>query len=462
MSEHVVFVLPPADDPSRRSMEALMGLVASAMPESRIEGLDRVPMAGPGPGSPSVVVSTSPVRLPHGTLGVCIPMSWSLPWEPVGAHVFGVAHVDLARELVARGLPEDRVEVVGVPIRREDRDRATALANLNLTPGPKQIVGVMLEGLPEETLDQMLFQFTLLEPPALLLFFAGRDQRLASVLRRRVPVLGLDARLLVDESRVPDLLAVSTVAVTSSAGVPSAQALAAGVPALVVPASGAGGLDAARFLASHGAARLVSEIRTLAADLDVLRHDPETRSLLRERAATMLPREPMAKALSFVQGAVAAREELLVEPAASPGAARGGQGSVLEDLGGSPDPGAHFHGMGADTEARSLLEIITAEKATRARFEDVNAELAKWKKRVGLAAEAGDDELRDMAIREVRRLEAEKTRLERELERLAGMRVRAARVGTPAVGRGQDYEERFRKLELDAQLRELKDRMRSA
>jgi len=500
----VRFVLPPVEEPTRRALlaaaEALRATHAEVVVET-VELLD-LPSFGRMPSGPAVVVSDRPLPLPDGAVGVNLVASWAIDplWARNRGHLWAVLHQGLKESLEAQGIPRERIVTTGMPVAPATQPvpKAAARERLALAPGDSgQVVAALLEGLEPASLAQALFQFTLLDPPATVVFFVGGDSAARRLLRREVPVHELNARLLSDPRHLHLVLAAADVAVASSEALPSSEVLGAGLPTVIVPTPRSVGDQAARFLAKQGAARVAAEVPTLSTELDLLRRDADARSSLRARAGALIPSEPMAGFLKLIERALARREELLTaKPApAAPAAHKAGAavaGSLpappLEDLGGvdpwvddvsslprpeprgtadPPRPRAgeppkrrarpSLRSRGAH-ELRSLAELIAAEKSARARFEECSRERGRWQRRAALANSAGDAELRELAVRELRHLEARLARLTEELERLARRRILAGHAKGPAPS---DAESRFRRLELDAELDDLKRRMDS-
>ena len=420
----VRFVLPPEEDPTRRALLAALEALRGTHPDLVVEAVEQIdlPSFGRMPAGPAIVVSARPLPLPAGAVGVSLVASWAIDplWARTHGHLWAVLHPDLRAELTAQGVAADRIITTGMPFApaTEVITRAAARERLSLpAPGQIQVVAALLEGLDTGTLAQALFQFTLLDPPAALVFFVGGDSAARRLLRREVPVHELDARLLSDPRHLHLVLAAADVAVVSSEALPSAEALAAGLPCVVVPTPQGVGDQAARFLGQRGAARVAVEVRTLAAELDLLRHDPQARAALRARTTALLQDEPMAAFLQLIERALHERDELLAPPAQPPtapsAATQAPAGALppppLEDLGGAdpwiaapperaPRPGATTTSAGAPVdplapareppaptlrsggahELRELAELIAAEKAARARFEEGGQALSRW------------------------------------------------------------------------------------
>ncbi len=474
----VRFVLPPQEQANRRALLALADALRAARPELEVETpeLLALPSVGRMPGGCAVVVAERPVPLPPDALGLALVLSWApgAVWTRAEAQAYALPHEALIPSLEAQGVPARLAEITGLPVLPPPLDRAAARARLALPGDEKTVFAVLLEGLDPAQLGPLLFQLTLIERPCTFVFFGGGDAGTRSYLRREVPVHGLDARLLSDPRHLPNLLAAADLALCSSDGLPSGEALAAGLPCLVLPGQSPEGEEAARFLGLHKAARRVADPRTLATEAELLLRDPDARTALRSAGAALLRPEGLASCLSLllrmVEDPAGFRERAQEpRPAAAPAPAGLLEAPPLEDLGGGgwepPAPASAaplaspaaspVQGRRASVEA--LTELIAAEKATRTRYEQASADLERWKARAALAADAADSELRVLALREARQAEARMAQLAEDLERLARRRTSERR---PAAS-GGGMEERFRRLELDAQLRRLKERLES-
>lgn len=485
----VRFVLPPPEEPARRALLGAMEALRASRPELVTEAAERLdlPTLGRMAEGPALVVADKPLALPRGAVGVYLLPGWAVDtaWARNPGHLYAVAHPALLEPLSRLGIPAGRIVPTGLPLASlahgvPPQQEARRLLGLDRTAS---VLAILLEGLDAASLDPLLFQLTLLSPPPTCVFFAGEDPLLRTMLRRKVPTLGLDARLLGDARHLAELLAAAELALATTEGVPCAEALAAGLPVLALPGRRATAGEELQFLVEQGAVRPVSEVRVLAAELDLLRQDREARQHLRARGAALLQPEPLAAFLALIQRGIAERAELLQPPRQAPlaeptpprAAGERAGGAVLENLapppagaawepepataaaGSTGNAGAASAPPGRGPALRSLTEPIATEKATRARFEQASAELARWQRRVGLAAAAGDAGLQELAVQEVQRLEAVVTRLSAELELLARHRLTAQR-GQPR-GEAGSAEERFRQLELEAELRALKRRM---
>ncbi|MBM4318452.1 MAG: hypothetical protein FJ125_00470 [Deltaproteobacteria bacterium] len=487
----VRFVLPPPEEPARRALLGSLEALRAARPELTLEPLERLdlPTLGRMAEGPALVVAERPLALPRQSVGTYLVAGWAIDpgWARYPGHLYAVAHPVLIDPLARLGIDRSCIAATGLPlasIAGPLPPRGEARERLGLSATATMLI-VMAEGLDPSSLDPLLFQLTLLSPAPTLVFFAGEDTVLRSLLRRKVPSFALDARLLGDIGRLADLLAAADMALCSAEAICCAEVLTASLPALVLPARRSVAEEELRFLGEQGAVKPIAEIRTLAAEIDLLRPDAEARQRMRSRAAALLQPEPLAAFLALIQRGLAERELLLRTAPTATGTAQApaDEQPVLEDLGAAPGPhqsreagpAAIRHPLGGPTSSdrwstpspqpgqrlpaasRSVAELIATEKATRTRFEEASTDLARWRRRVGLAVQAGDVQLQELAAQEAERLEGIVARLTEELERLARHRLDAQRVAS--AGGSSHAEERFRQLELEAELRALKRRM---
>jgi len=480
----VRFVLPPAEEPARRVLQGLLAALGERDRELTLEPFERLdlPTLGRMPEGPAVVVADRPVALPPGAAGLWLLLRWSADpvWQRTPVHLMAVPHPALLETLVRLGLPRSRLVATGLPLATVAPPlpaAAEARRRLGLPTTGRRVIAVAVEGFDPTRFDALLFQLTLLDPPATLVFYAGEDEGLRAALRRRVPALGLDARLLPDPRYLRDLLAVADLGLCSSEGVPSAELIAGGLPVVVLPASRTGSDEETRFLLERGAVRAVLDVRTLAGELDGLLRDEAAREDLRARAGRLLPTDALDATVSLIQRLLAERELLLQPPVEvrepprpAPDVGPVGPPPVLEDLGSGPPAGASRHGEAERSAAKAdppkavgeagkpplgQRELALAEKTVRGKRGEAESELLRWRRRAGRAGEAGDVELQESAAAEVTRLETQVRELTEELARLAHFRLEAQRGQAPSG----DREARFRRLELDADLRTLKKKL---
>lgn len=208
-------------------------------------------------------------------------------WLQPGIARYFVAIEEVKVHLVSAGVDEPRVRVTGIPVDpafAELPDRATARSRLGLLEH-RDVLLLMAGGLEEEDLTGVLEQLTGLKRPLDVEVVTGRSQRLARVASRfvelseavRVRVHGL-------VSDVPLRMAAADIAITKPGGLTSSEALAAGLPLLLVSPYPLQEEANATVLLENGAALRVEPLSTLPFKLVRLLEERERLDAMREAA----------------------------------------------------------------------------------------------------------------------------------------------------------------------------------
>ena len=442
----VTFVLEAPGTGARRALLAVADAVEKAHPGlevRRIDGVD-LPLSLPWTRPPDgdVLVSARPLERRGEATTVALIPSWHVArrWRGAACDAAVVAHADLVDAAAERtGLGSDAVFPFGLPVDgAAGTNRRTARRRLGLADDADVLL-VQAGGLDEDLLGRSLFQWTLLESPPTLLLSAGGDERTAKVLRRDAPSYGLPPPAT--PPGLPTLLAAADLVVVPPDGVAVAEAHAAGTPVVVLGARAAA--PGNRFLSTRRAAVAVESVLTLAAEVDRLRADSAGLEAMAAGGTRLVRRDAATRFSDLVAQAAVDPEALRGTRVGAPEAAEAGP--ILEDLG-APEASTR-----ADVDASAGLAAV------RSRLEEVRQRLRLWRDRVELARSAGDRELEQAACNKVHKLEELAERLTAQAERLSKAKPAAdAPRQRPARNR---MEERFRELEVEAALRELKRRV---
>jgi processive 1,2-diacylglycerol beta-glucosyltransferase len=231
---------------------------------------------------------------------------WCLP----GADLYAVAAEETSRDLMARGVPRERIAVTGIPVdprfapvaaRRAARP-AGGVRRLLVLSGGAGVgdPGPLLRAL-DAAFDDLSITVSAGANPALL----ARLRRVATTLRTPVRVVGL-----VED--VPSLFAEADLLITKPGGLTLTEAAVAGLPLVLVPGIPGQEEGNARHFAGRGAAAraagagdVVDEIRRLrvSASLRARRSRallalarPGAAAEILHRAAGLLPRRERAAA----------------------------------------------------------------------------------------------------------------------------------------------------------------------
>jgi hypothetical protein len=426
-------------------------------------------------------------------------------WSSSALQAFLVPHDDHRQHLVRSGLPAERILVAGPALRgavEGELDRQAIRKELGL--GDEVVVLVRAEGFDVATLDKLVFQCTLVDRPMRFIFHHNADGATAQALRRAADQYRLRAAMF---GRVEDLerylLAADGVLIAArDSWLPELVAL--GRPLMIV------GRDEQRayqndFLMRHGVVRQVSEIVRLGAELDRFA-DPAGREAMAAASAEIASPQgskQVAEALKIVlehcdewRGPAAPEvqeqdpsKQGAPEEAKHPGpfetigdvgaaASTASSGSEQRRRAPEPEPERDYAGISQAEAKEQLAQLILLERDLERRQGEVERQQERWRNRLELAREWNEVDLAGEAETVLRGYLSELEAVRRELDdvRLQKDKLRqAARAGVegrtgsgdsqarplgPEGERAQNMERRFQKMEVDSDLKGLKDRIR--
>src|SRR5690606_24882881 len=159
-------------------------------------------------------------------------------WLQPGLARYFVATDEVKVHLVSAGVDEYRVRVTGIPIDLRFGhlpERSQARASLGLSEG-RDVLLMMAGGLEAGDLTTLVRQLRSLAWPLTVVVVCGRSQELYAVASEAAAEAPgpTNFRVLGRVENVPDLMAASDVVLTKPGGLTSSEALAAGVPLLLV------------------------------------------------------------------------------------------------------------------------------------------------------------------------------------------------------------------------------------
>lgn len=213
-------------------------------------------------------------------------------WLYPNVETYTVAHDDLKKNLVSRGVAAEKVCVTGIPIDSrfaETEDRDALKSALGFDDG-RPVILVMGGGLGLGPVEKIVKTVEHLRKPMHLVVFTGRNRRtlarLESSLRRhrnsRVTVHPLD---YVDN--VPDYMKAADLLVTKPGGLSSSEALACGLPILIVRPLPGQEYRNTRYLVEKKVARRVKGKHHLAVSIEQLLDNPQLLARMKSRALQM-------------------------------------------------------------------------------------------------------------------------------------------------------------------------------
>ncbi len=211
-------------------------------------------------------------------------------WVQAGVDGYVVATETLRAELVARGVPAERVLAAGIPVHprfsANGETRAALRARLGL-PQDRPVVLLMGGGLGIGPLERMIAAVEETRTPVAAVAIAGRNGRterraLAAARRLSRPV-----RVLGFVENVYDYMHACDVLVTKPGGLTAAEALAARIPLVLCrPLPGQEERNSG-VLVEGGCAVRVRSLPKLSDALDMILSDPDRRSAMVAAAAKL-------------------------------------------------------------------------------------------------------------------------------------------------------------------------------
>ncbi|MGE5507731.1 MAG: MGDG synthase family glycosyltransferase [Chitinophagales bacterium] len=217
-------------------------------------------------------------------------------WLYPGADAFFIAHPGMRRELISSGVDPAKIHVTGIPIKAEfsqehDREalRRRLLARTDLpvvlvTSGGRGI-GPLMEVL--EALDRV-------EVPVQVAVVSGRNPVLARRLQEFSRGLRVPTQILGFVNNIHEWMSIAEVMIGKAGGLSVSEAIAAGLPMVIVAPTPGQEEGNTNYLTWHGAAIHVAELEDLGPALNLLLSTPERLSDMR-RAAHRIARPSAAR-----------------------------------------------------------------------------------------------------------------------------------------------------------------------
>jgi hypothetical protein len=482
----------------RTTEEDLLGAVRRARP-------DVIAVTNPRYGRAlSFLESLSGIRTLQ--VGILPDFNLSTDWINSSLQAFIVPTDEHRERLVSSGFLGDRVLVAAPAIqagfaREVERDETRGQFGFD----KEKVVLVSAPGFSPHILEKMVFQATLVEADARFVFHHEGDSACAAALRRAADQYGLRAAMF---GKVPDLerfVAASDLVVAPTTEPLLAEVLAQGRPLLLVGAEEQGAAQA-EFLGERGAAHHVVDVLRLGSEIERMLDDEELAKATEaaEELGAMDGSEQVARALQL---AVENADDWLSAPTDATGGpqqeAPGDEGDEeettfeaggpFETIGtGKPkretaeaEPEGDkaqrtrreqtYTGISAAEAKEQLAELILMERELERKLAECEKQQERWRNRLELAREWNEQDLADEAKEILRGYLSDAEALEEDLvdvrrqkqklKRAAGASGpssdrRALPSGDGEPDRERQVEERFRKMELDRDLDDLKDKIR--
>ncbi len=182
--------------------------------------------------------------------------------------------------------------------------------NLNSADGP--VVLIMATGFPQESLQTLMVQLSLLKMPMQVFFYHGGDATKANILRSLAQQYAVNARMFGKVNALPDYMAMADIAVASVDEPLSEMLENTGVPTVYV----AGNTVSARinFLEHERAAMVAPQLYKLSAILAQPITDLNLRENMRKSAQEIAKLASIELCADGIEAALAKKAELIPDP----------------------------------------------------------------------------------------------------------------------------------------------------
>lgn len=434
--------------------------------------------------------------IPSLQLGVVPDYNLDESWLRSGLHAFIVPHQEMVERLHQAGVLAERVLVAGPAIQRGFTQQLQMEAERDTFgfSNHESILLVRADGFAIPTLEKLVFQAKLVEGKVRFLFHHNGDGSVANALRRAAGEYGLPAAMF---GRVHDLeryVAASDAVILSPQDPLMAEVLAQGKPVFMIGPDDHASSQVA-FLERHKMGRHVRDLLRVGSDLEAFIR-PDALGKYREGAQAIgQPHgsQEVAKAIGeAIRHAEAWRSNPNQPAPQSPQntpeqdqGTGGSTGGAFESIGAGGGAGAgqgkkdgagnEYSGISQAEAKEQMAQLILVERDLERRLGDLEKEQQRWRSRLDLAREWGEGDLATEAegllrgyLQEGRALQEEIQGVRRQKDKLkaaaqgksSSSAAGGAQVSSADQSRILERERRFRKMEEDRDLGDLKDRLR--
>ncbi|MBE3575837.1 MAG: glycosyltransferase [Firmicutes bacterium] len=208
-------------------------------------------------------------------------------WIYPGVDAYFVAHDGMRDYLLQMGVPAQRIHVTGIPVHPKFAAMATAdvpalKEQLGLNPA-LPLVLVMAGGRGAGPLRRIFDELVrVVHPPFQVAVVAGRNRRAAEQLEERAKQVPFPAKVLGFVTNVEQWMAAASLMISKAGGLTVSEALATGVPMVIVDPVPGQEEGNTRFLLEHGAAAYAEHLGGLGALVGELLASPERLAQMRE------------------------------------------------------------------------------------------------------------------------------------------------------------------------------------
>lgn len=435
----------------------------------------------------------------------------STAWFAGSVHGFVVPDAKTAEAFEGEGARADRMQVAGPVVRPQSLnapERDATRAELGLSES--LVVLVRAEHIDHATLEKLVFQCTLMDRQARVIFHHGGDGAVAATLRRAADQYGLPASMFGQVADLERYVVAADLVLAAGDDPYLADVMVCGTPALLLGTSEAADVEA-EALQQRGLAGRVRDVLRLGSELDRFT-EPQRLKDLREQLLEARDGQANTRVVDALMAALSSREvwRKPASPEAPPAGEQAPAAGPFESIGRSADAGSTTStespsaspgatgSAGSEAgekgalvvppprsrpeapratisaaEAREqLAQLILSERECERRLEELEKHQERWRGRLELAREWNEKDLEDEARAILRGYQDEAGPLVQELADIRRQKEKlksAARGGAPQAGdeggaatseRSSQIEERFQRMEVDRDLKGLKDRIK--
>ena len=210
-------------------------------------------------------------------------------WITRAFHWYFVAQEEDKIHMEALGLPGDRIEVTGIPVAPEfarPADADAVLARHGLRPGrPTLLVTGGTLGLsPALAVVRRLLQ---IERNFQVIVACGKNEELRGAITNLVRDRSEDFRILGYTNEMPDLMGAASILLSKPGGMTTAEALARGLPMMILDPIGGQEERNSDVLLEAGAAVKCTEVTLIAHKLRRLLDNPDRLQAMSDNARTL-------------------------------------------------------------------------------------------------------------------------------------------------------------------------------
>lgn len=223
-------------------------------------------------------------------------------WLAPLADAYICATQDTATAARQRGIPQERLHVLGIPIASAFRapfDRRSLMERFQLDQTRRTVLitsGGDTVGPFEAVVTHLMGLEQVLPHRVQLLVVCGADARMAERLRQKAKDSSMPVRVFGFTDQIPEAMALSDVVVTKAGGLTVAEALGRGVPLIFYFAIPGHEWWNAHYAVRHGAAMLATQPAAVARCVRELLQHPDRLASMRN-AAQALSRPDAADAI---------------------------------------------------------------------------------------------------------------------------------------------------------------------